>query len=534
MAFFLEYRYRGQDAYPLLFKALEDPAVAVQDKVRFEMMRRLGYFVTESSEHQSEYVPYFIHHGEKIIDEYIIPIDEYRRCCEAIIATWQQEEKDLLGEGAGKVFEVAPQSNEYGSYIIHAREANEPIVIYGNVPNRGLITNLPNGCCVEVPVLVDANGLQPTHIGNLPPQLAAICRTNVNVQDLTVEAALTKKREHIYQAVMMDPHTSATLTLDTIWAMCDEMIEAHQKDGYMGEFSPVIKNTGRPYQGTGDRAIARLEAGEVFSFHAGATNELELVVENPGNQSLSGRIDIQSSNNSVQVEGIDVAVDAESSKSYSVTVTLEALVDEPIDFVLETSETILSRGIKLSPRIELETDESGHSKIQLHLGVKVAATGTIFRDEKHLYVDMTVNDSDIRPAKGSVIGIMAGSAIEVRLAANDQAEVKTVNIIPGKRGEESTASFSNTLNKAIETGSIQQSTTQMNYRIQASIPLEEFGLDGKSESALIEIRTVLSALGDAHSGGATCLSGQPGRKSSLPYFHKIIFKNAVGVQQTQL
>ena len=188
MAFFLEFNYKGQDAYPLLFKALEDPAIVVQDKVRFEMMRRLGYFVTESSEHQSEYVPYFIHHGEKVIDEFLIPIDEYRRRCEAIIATWQQEEKELLGEVEGKDFEVAPQSQEYGSYIIHAREANDPTIIYGNVPNRDLITNLPDGCCVEVPVLVDAKGLQPQTVGKLPPQLAAICRTNVNVQDLTVEA----------------------------------------------------------------------------------------------------------------------------------------------------------------------------------------------------------------------------------------------------------------------------------------------------------------------------------------------------------
>ena len=413
MAFFLEYRYRGQDAYPLLFKALEDPAVAVQDKVRFEMMRRLGYFVTESSEHQSEYVPYFIHHGEKIIDEFLIPIEEYRRRCEAIISTWQQEEKDLLGEDEGKRFEVAPQSQEYGSYIIHAREANDPIVIYGNVPNRDLITNLPDGCCVEVPVLVDSNGLQPTHIGNLPPQLAAICRTNVNVQDLTVEAALTKQREYIYQAVMMDPHTAATLTLDKIWAMCDEMIEAHQKDGYMGEFSPTIKNTGRPFAGTGDRAIARLEAGEVFSFEAGANNELQLVVENPAKQPLAGRVDIQSSFSSVTIEGVDVSVEAESTQSYPIAVHLIQAVDQPIDFVLETSETILSRGVSLSPRTVLERDESGRSKVQLELGVELAASGTISRNEDQLLVDITVNDSNIQPAQ-ALLSLVFGLSVLTR------------------------------------------------------------------------------------------------------------------------
>ena len=524
MAFFLEYRYRGQDAYPLLFRALEDPTVAVQDKVRFEMMRRLGYFVTESSEHQSEYVPYFIHHGEKVIDEFLIPIDEYRRRCEAIIATWQQEEKDLLGEGTGKTFEVAPQSHEYGSFIIHAREANDPIVIYGNVPNRNLITNLPDGCCVEVPVLVDSNGLQPTHIGNLPPQLAAICRTNVNVQDLTVEAALTKKREHIYQAVMMDPHTSATLTLDKIWSMCDEMIEAHQKDGYMGEFAPVIKNTGRAYKGTGDRPIVRLEAGEVFSFESGATNELELIVENPGNQKLSGRIEIHSSNTNVQVEGIEISAGPNATQSYSVAVHLSATINEPLDFTLESSmESILSRGVQLSPRTELETNESGQSKIQLQLSGEVAATGTVSRNNTDLLLDITVNDSEIHPAKSSVIGVMAGSAIEIRIAANDHAQVHTVNMIPGKRGEESTAGLLNTLDKRIDVGTVFQSTSAMNYQIVANIPLAEFGLDAHTESALIEIRVVLNALGDAHSGGATCLSGQPGRKSSLPFFQKVAF-----------
>lgn len=232
MAFFLEFRHHGRDLYPRLFELLENGFD--KDKVRFEMMKRLGYFVTESSEHHSEYVPYFIHHGEEMIRRFDIPLDEYIRRCEEIITTWQQTEKGLLGE-KGKT-EIEPQSHEYGSYIIHSRETNTPRVVYGNVPNTGLIANLPDRCCVEVPSLVDANGVQPTRVGNLPPQLAALCRTNVNVQELTVEAGLTGKREHIYHAAMLDPHTAATLPLDKIQALCDELIEVHRKDGLLTGF----------------------------------------------------------------------------------------------------------------------------------------------------------------------------------------------------------------------------------------------------------------------------------------------------------
>jgi alpha-galactosidase len=233
MAFFLKFEHKKRDIYPKLFALLDNPDFT-KEKVRFEMMRRTGYFVTESSEHQSEYVPYFIHHGKDIIKKFDIPIDEYIRRCKENIVSWKKSEADLLGKGGD--ITVRPQGHEYGSYIIHSRETNRPRVIYGNVPNRQLITNLPTGCCVEVPCLVDGQGIQPTHIGDLPPQLAAICQTNINVQALTVEAALTKRRDHIYHAVMLDPHTSTVLTLDKIWAMCDELIAAHQKHGLLGEF----------------------------------------------------------------------------------------------------------------------------------------------------------------------------------------------------------------------------------------------------------------------------------------------------------
>ncbi len=151
MAFFLKFEYKRQDAYPLLFALLED-ADFQSEKVRFEMMRRTGYFVTESSEHQSEYVPYFIHHGQQFIEDFDVPIDEYLRRCRTIMDTWKAAEAELLGGERGDIH-VEPQSHEYGSYIIHSRETNTPRVVYGNVPNRGLITNLPEGCCVEVPCL---------------------------------------------------------------------------------------------------------------------------------------------------------------------------------------------------------------------------------------------------------------------------------------------------------------------------------------------------------------------------------------------
>jgi alpha-galactosidase len=133
---------------------------------------------------------------------------------------WREPDKDSEQEGVR-------HSGEYGSLIIHGLETGEPQVVYGNVPNHGIIDNLPEGCCVEVPCLVDKNGIQPTKIGSLPPHLAALMQTNINVQALTVEAALTGKREHIYHAAMLDPHTAAELDLDQIWNLVDDLLEAH-------------------------------------------------------------------------------------------------------------------------------------------------------------------------------------------------------------------------------------------------------------------------------------------------------------------
>jgi len=231
MAFYLKFERNGENLYPRIRQVLEAKSYGrryreLSDHVRYEVFRRTGYFVTESSEHFSEYVPWFIKSAQPdLIEQYEIPLDEYIARCEEQIAEWESEKAALeRGELDEQRYE---RSQEYGSLIIHSMQTGTPRVVYGNVANRGLIDNLPQGCCVEVPCLVDKNGLQPTKIGMMPPHLAALQQTNINVQALVVEAALTRKREHIYHAAMLDPHTAAELSLDQIWSLVDDLIEAH-------------------------------------------------------------------------------------------------------------------------------------------------------------------------------------------------------------------------------------------------------------------------------------------------------------------
>ena len=224
VAFYLRFERNGENLYPRIRQVIDDGRVPGHNRVRYEMLKRLGYFVTESSEHFSEYTPWFIKRDRPdLIEQFNIPLDEYITRCENQLIGWQHMRTYYE---SGAPIEVA-RSPEYGSLIIHSLETGQPRVVYGNVPNHGLIDNLPQGCCVEVPVLVDKSGLQPTTIGALPPQLAALMQTNVNVQALTVEAALTRKREHIYHAAMLDPHTGAELSLDQIWSLVDDLIAAH-------------------------------------------------------------------------------------------------------------------------------------------------------------------------------------------------------------------------------------------------------------------------------------------------------------------
>ncbi len=234
MAFYLRFERDGEDLYPHIRRVLEEGRQPAWNLVRYEIFKRFGYFVTESSEHFSEYVPWFIKRDRPdLIARYNIPLDEYLRRCEAQIAGWEALRARLE---AGEMPDVN-RSHEYAALIIHSLETGQPRVIYGNVPNDGLIDNLPPGCCVEVPILVDKNGLQPTKIGKLPVQLAALMRTNINVQELTVEAALTGKREHVYQAAYLDPHTAAELDLEQIQALVDDLLAAHEATGLLSHFA---------------------------------------------------------------------------------------------------------------------------------------------------------------------------------------------------------------------------------------------------------------------------------------------------------
>ncbi len=410
MAFFLEFRYQGQDAYPLLFKALDNPQVFARDKVRFEMMRRLGYFVTESSEHFSEYCPYFIHHGPQIIEEFGIPLDEYLRRCEAIIATWHNTEKQMLGDRKPVVIK---KSVEYCSRILNAIETGVPDVIYGNVPNTHLITNLPEGCCVEVPCLVDQQGLQPTVIGALPPQLAALIRTNVNVQELAVQAYLTGEREYIYHAVMLDPHTSSQLTLSQIWAMCDELIEAHQRDGFLPQFKPVRKNTGRSLHSL-ERIVATF-ANHTRNLADQTLTELSLDLENMTERDFQGPLHLLLDRSRFQCsmpESFHVNLAAGQTIHLPFTVRHEpaAAADLRIE-VRGESPLVLSVHYQAKPRLHLKVG-AGEKAAPFHLqwSDHRLAEGTLALEANHLCLRLHVQDTDIQV---NPLAFWEGSAIEL-------------------------------------------------------------------------------------------------------------------------
>ena len=236
-AFFLEFRRGNEDVYHLLRGAITRPEVIAEEPVRTDLMKYFGYFVTESSGHASEYAPYFRKTARMVNEElaprFTDPVNHwfdfgrtggYLRHCLHRLEQFQSDYDEIVG---GE-FPTA-RSHEYGSRIIEAMETNKPAVIAGNVPNTGLITNLPAGCCVEVPCLVNASGVQPTFIGNLPPQLAALNRTNINVQSLIVEAALSGDTDAVYHAVMLDPLTAAVCTLPQIHALVTEMLDAQEQ-----------------------------------------------------------------------------------------------------------------------------------------------------------------------------------------------------------------------------------------------------------------------------------------------------------------
>ena len=232
MAWLLEiFDKDGNDLYPEIKRRAKEKNSNQKhwDMVRFDYIEKLGYYCTESSEHNAEYNPFYIKAGrDDLIEKFNIPLDEYPRRCINQIANWQKQKEEIMNGGNIQ----HTRTHEYASRIMEAIWTNTPLKIGGNVLNNGCISNLPREACVEVPCLVDNNGVTPTYVGDLPIQLAAMNASNIYPQLLTIEAARTGKIEHLYQAAMMDPHTGAQLSTDEIVAMCNDLVEAHTKAGY--------------------------------------------------------------------------------------------------------------------------------------------------------------------------------------------------------------------------------------------------------------------------------------------------------------
>ena len=232
MAWLLEIKDKdGNDLYPEIKKRAKEKSKNEKhyDMVRYDYIDKLGYYCTESSEHNAEYSALYIKpHREDIIEKFNIPLDEYPRRCVEQIEGWKKQYEELMN---GNAIEHT-RSREYASHVMEAIYTNTPYEIGGNVINHGSITNLPDEACVEVPCIIDGEGIHPQFVGDLPLQLAAMNNSNLYTQMLTVEAAHTQDKQKIYQAAMMDPHTAAVLSTDEIVMLCDELIEAHEKAGF--------------------------------------------------------------------------------------------------------------------------------------------------------------------------------------------------------------------------------------------------------------------------------------------------------------
>ena len=228
MAWLLECKDKdGNDLYPIIRERAKQKMLdsECRDKVRLDYIDKFGYYCTESSEHNAEYNMFYIKSNyPELIEKYNIPLDEYPRRCINQIEGWKKEFEEIKAQGV----KTHNRSSEYASHIMESIVTDTPYKIGGNVLNKGhLISNLPEEACVEVPCLVDGMGIHPTYVGSLPVQCAAMNMTNINVQLLTVEAFVTKKRAHIYQAAMLDPHTGSELDIDTIVKMVDDLIDTH-------------------------------------------------------------------------------------------------------------------------------------------------------------------------------------------------------------------------------------------------------------------------------------------------------------------
>lgn len=490
VAFFLEFKYRGQDAYPLLFKALENPRVFAADKVRFEMMRRLGYFVTESSEHFSEYCPWFIHHGEDVVKRFGIPLDEYIRRCESIIATWKETEKRMLQDSKVSI----GKSVEYGSQIINAMESGEPVVVYGNVPNHGLITNLPDRCCVEVPCLVDKQGIQPTVIGTLPPQLAAMCRTNIAVQELAVEAFLTGEREHIYHAVMMDPHTSSQLTLDQIWKMCDELIEAHQRDGFLPAFKPVRKGTGRRASSL-ERVMVSIE-DQSRNPADSSRYDLSLVVANETSERFKGVLALEYDRSAFQIKapariGCDLAPGASRRVALAVRrVKAEARLE--VGVAASSAKVLVLQYRQPLRKVVVAGGGAAAAPVEVVWSGNTVASGTLAIEKGGVRLKLRVADSDITINRGA---FWDASALELFFApaqAGGGSPVQFIGLPDPRKPAVVTPQGA-----PVPGATLAIRADKAGYDADAFVPFKAAGL-AAGKPFLFELQMRVNALGDAH------------------------------------
>lgn len=291
MAFYTMIKKGGVDLYPRLFKAMEDPKIYATNMVRFELMRRLGHFVTESSEHNAEYCPWFMPHGAETIKRFNIPLDEYLRRCDGIVDEFDRLKKFSRSD---EPIKEVHRSHEYGSTIIHSMVTGKPAVVYGNLVNGGTISSLPRTAIVEAPTLVDRTGLHQAQVGELPPQLIGYMQPHVTQHELYIRAATEGRRDHIYQACMFDPLTAAKMPPDRIVEMCDEMIAA-----YGDELPPLKAKTLVPTSGkrfgkvdpqtlrdSWDKAQSQVDAGAITEWQVigpfkGAENKVTLSLATP-------------------------------------------------------------------------------------------------------------------------------------------------------------------------------------------------------------------------------------------------------------
>ncbi len=272
MAFYLSLQKNGEDLYPRLFQAMQDDAIYSTNRVRFELMKRLGHFVTESSEHNAEYCSFFIPQGPASVAKYHVPIDEYLRRCDGIVDEFERLRD--FSRSDEPIRDVHP-SHEYCSIIMKSIVTGQPSVIYGNMPNGGTISNLPRTAIVEAPTLVDRTGLHHAQVGELPPQLVGYIQPHVIQHELFIRAATEGRRDHVYQACMFDPLTAATLSMDRIVEMCDEMIAAYGDELPRLDKKTLVPTSGKSFpkvdpkvlRESWNRAQADSEADFISSWH---------------------------------------------------------------------------------------------------------------------------------------------------------------------------------------------------------------------------------------------------------------------------